>query len=163
MSYDLINGYATTTGHHTALYSTSQQKESTDNAVQYLLKIGVEPAKIIIGAAFYARVWAEVPPANNGLYQQGKFKEGISYKDFPARMSKAQGYECFWDADAQAPYAYNATEKKFATYEDTKSIEAKTKYVLDKKLGGIMFWEISGDATVNSLVNEIHHTILKAK
>lgn len=160
MSYDLVNGYATTTGHHTALYSTPQQKESTDNAVQYLIKIGVDPAKIIIGAAFYARVWADVPPVNNGLYQQGKFKEGFSYKDFPARMSKARGYDNFWDDVAQAPYSYNAAEKKFATYDDKRSIHAKTKYVLAKKLGGIMFWEISGDATINSLVDEIHHTII---
>ena len=29
MSYDLINGYSTETGHHTALYSTAHQKEST--------------------------------------------------------------------------------------------------------------------------------------
>src|SRR5215217_1782454 len=37
MSYDLVNGYSTTTGHHTALYSTQLQHESTDNAVTYLI------------------------------------------------------------------------------------------------------------------------------
>src|SRR5260221_9749422 len=73
MSYDLINGYATETGHHTALYSTPKQRESTDNAVRYLLKTGVDPKKIIIGAAFYARVWGNVPPTDHGLYQGGKF------------------------------------------------------------------------------------------
>jgi len=36
MSYDLINGFSLITGHHTPLYSTPQQIESTDNAVRYL-------------------------------------------------------------------------------------------------------------------------------
>jgi chitinase len=74
MSYDLINGYSTETGHHTALYSRPSQKESTDNAVQYLVKIGIPRDKIVIGAAFYARIWENVASKDNGLYQTGKFK-----------------------------------------------------------------------------------------
>ncbi|HKB45626.1 MAG TPA: glycoside hydrolase family 18 protein [Chitinophagaceae bacterium] len=158
MSYDLINGYATETGHHTALYSTPKQRESTDNAVQYLLKIGVDPKKIIIGAAFYARVWENVPATNNGLYQSGKFKQGISYRDFPERLSAKSGYKSYWDDIAKAPYSYNATEKKFATYDDERSIELKTKYVIDKGLGGIMFWEITNDIHKGGLVDVINKT-----
>jgi chitinase len=158
MSYDLINGYATETGHHTALYSTPNQGESTDNAVQYLLKIGVNPKKIIIGAAFYARVWENVPATNNGLYQSGKFKQGISYRDFPERLSAKSGYTSYWDDIAKAPYSYNATEKKFATYDDERSIELKTKYVINKGLGGIMFWEITSDIHKGGLVDVINKT-----
>lgn len=159
MSYDLVNGYATQTGHHTALYSTPQQKESTDNAVKYLLKIGVDSRKIIIGAAYYARVWENVPPDNNGLFQSGKFSGGVKFNQFSGRLSEAQGYKTFWDNDANAPYAYNATEKKFATFDDKKSIGLKTKYVLEKKLGGIMFWEISSDIQNGGLVETIDSTI----
>lgn len=160
MSYDLINGYATETGHHTALYSTPKQVESTDNAVQYLIKTaGVDPGKIIIGAAFYARVWENVPAENNGLYQSGKFKHGISYDQFPKKMSTEAGYQSYWDDTAKAPYSYNAKEKRFATYDDKRSIELKTKYVLDNKLGGIMFWELSNDVHEDGLVDVIVNTI----
>jgi chitinase len=159
MSYDLINGYATETGHHTALYSTPKQPESTDNAVQYLLKIGVDPKKIIIGAAFYARVWENVPPTNNGLYQPGKFKQGISYRDFPQKLSAQSGYQSYWDDVAKAPYSYNAAEKRFATYDNERSIELKTRYVMDKGLGGIMFWEITNDIHKGGLVDVINKTI----
>ena len=158
MSYDLINGYATETGHHTALYSTPKQRESTDNAVHYLLKIGVDPKKIIIGAAFYARVWENVPATNNGLYQSGKFKQGISYRHFPERLSAKTGFQSYWDEIANAPYSYNATEKKFATYDDERSIELKTRYVIDKGLGGIMFWEITNDIHKGGLVDVINKT-----
>ena len=158
MSYDLVNGYATETGHHTALYSTPKQPESTDNAVQYLLKIGVDPKKIIIGAAYYARVWEDVPATNNGLYQSGKFQQAIAYRHFKERLSEKNGFRYYWDDVAKAPYSYNATEKKFATYDDERSIELKTKYTLDNKLGGIMFWELSNDLYQGGLTDVIYKT-----
>ena len=61
MSYDLVNGFSTSTGHHTPLYSTSQQMESTDNAIRYLTTVGVPANKIVIGSAFYARTWERAP------------------------------------------------------------------------------------------------------
>ena len=163
MSYDIINGYSTETGHHTALYSTLKQKESTDNAVTYLLNIGVEPGKIIIGAAFYARVWEQVPATDNGLYQPGKFRNGIDYRQFPERLSPRQGFELFWDDTARAPYAYNKKEKLFATFDDRRSMKEKTLYVLNKNLGGIMFWELSNDTLKEGLVDIIIQTIDTSK
>lgn len=159
MTYDLVNGYATTTGHHTALYSNSFQHESTDNAVQYLLNHGVDARKIIIGAAFYARVWENVPAENNGLNQPGKFKTGIPFRDFDTKLSPAQGYQYYWDSTAQAPYAYNAAEKTFATFDDKRSIELKTKYVIEHKLGGIMFWQLASDKPEGGLLDVIHVTV----
>lgn len=158
MSYDLINGYATVTGHHTALYSTPQQHESTDNAIQYLLKLGIDSRKIILGAAFYARTWENVPAENHGLYQPGKFKSFIPYKMFPSRLSPAQGFTYYWDDTAQAPYMYNEQQKIFATFDDKRSIELKTKYVADHKLGGIMFWELSLDTKADGLLDVIDRT-----
>jgi chitinase len=158
MSYDLINGYATATGHHTALYSTPSQPESTDNAVQYLIKIGVPRNKIVIGAAFYARIWENVPPENNGLYQSGKFKSFTDYSEFPAQLNEKIGYKFYWDNTASAPYAYNAEQKLFATFDDKKSLDLKTKYAIDQKLDGIMFWEITHDLPANELVSTIYNT-----
>ena len=65
MTYDLITGYNTVTGHHTGLYSTRKQKESCDNAVKLLKAKGVPLNKLLIGAAFYARVWENVGPEND--------------------------------------------------------------------------------------------------
>jgi chitinase len=156
MSYDLINGYATTTGHHTALYSTPSQSESTHNAVQYLIKIGVPRNKIVIGAAFYARIWENVPAENNGLYQSGKFKSFTDYREFSTHLNEKIGYKFYWDETAAAPYAYNAEQNLFATFDDKKSLDLKTKYALDEKLDGIMFWEITHDLPGNELVTTIY-------
>ena len=162
MTYDLVSGYATVTGHHTALYSTPSQKESTDNCVQYLIKQGVDPAKMIIGTAFYARTWEGVAAQNNGLYQSGKFKHFIGYNEFPKRLSAANGFAYYWDDTAKAPYAYNATLKQYATFDDKRSIQIKTRYVLDQKLGGIMFWQLGHDMAKDGLLQTINTTLQQA-
>jgi chitinase len=156
MSYDLINGNSTVTGHHTALYSRPGQTESTDNAVQYLIKIGVPRDKIVIGAAFYARIWENVSPVNNGLNQSGKFKSFTDYREFPTQLTESLGYQFYWDDIASAPYAYNVDKKLFATFDDKKSLELKTKYAIDQQLDGIMFWELAHDLPGNELVSTIY-------
>jgi chitinase len=159
MSYDLVSGFSKTTGHHTALYSNPQQKESTDNAVTELIKRGVDPQKIIIGAAFYARVWEAVPAENNGLYQPGTFKMSQAYRHFPNGLSQEAGYQFFWDDVTKASYAYHPEKKLFATFDDKRSITLKTQYVVDKNLGGIMFWELGSDSYTDGLLHTIHQTL----
>jgi chitinase len=155
MSYDLVNGYSTVTGHHTPLYSDKKTPESTDFGVQYLISHGVPKNKIVIGGAFYARVWENVPNENHGLYQPGKFKAGIDFKRYEKEFSKENGFEYFWDDNTKASYFYNKEKGLFATGDDKKSIGLKTKYTRDQGLQGIMFWELTSDTPKNGLLAEI--------
>jgi len=155
MSYDLVNGYASVTGHHTALYSTPQQFESTDQAVNQLVNFKVPKNKIVIGAAFYGKVWENVPDSLNGLYQSGKYIGNIIFRNFDSQMSTDSGFVNHWDNVAKAPYSYNAEKKLFVTYDDKKSIALKTKYAIEHGLGGIMFWELDYDAFNNGLLDAI--------
>jgi chitinase len=155
MNYDLVGGYATVTGHHTPLYGYRKDQESTDKCVNWLLKNKVPANKLITGAAIYARVWEKVSPINNGLYQNGVFKQGVSFKNFNTYFNESSGFQYFWDKKAKAPYQYNPSKQLFATFDDEKSIAAKANYVKQKKLGGIMFWELADDQTENGLVGEM--------
>lgn len=155
MTYDLVGGYSTLTGHHTPLAGYRAGQESTDKCVNWLLQKNVPSDKLIIGAAFYARVWENVADTNHGLYQGGKFKQGVAYKNFPIYFSDSSGYNYYWDKKAKAPYRYNPTKKLFATFDDKRSIGEKTKFIRSNKLGGIMFWELSDDQPVNGLLYEI--------
>lgn len=158
MSYDLVSGYSTVTGNHTPLYSTPQQKESADNAITLMLKYGVPADKIVIGAAFYAKVWQDVPDTAFGLYQPGKYKMGVSFRNFDKQLSPDSGFVYHWDSIAQAPYIYNPEQKIFATFDDKRSIELKTKYAIDKGLNGIMFWQLTDDRFRDGLLDEIDKT-----
>ncbi|MFZ4546793.1 MAG: glycoside hydrolase family 18 protein [Bacteroidales bacterium] len=156
MTYDLVNGYSKKTGHLTSLYSTSQQRESTDYAVMYLDSLGVPMDKIVIGLTFYARIFSGVAAENNGLYQKGKFSGNENYKDFDIKFNAESGYTHYWDNSARAPYAYNKIAKTFATFDNLRSVNYKVKYVKERKLAGVMFWELSGDKTSGGLLDMIH-------
>ena len=145
MSYDLINGYATTTGHHTGLYSTPQQVESVDHAIRWLDSAGVPLRKVAIGMAFYARLFQGADSVNGGLYRPCHFYRGMSWRDQATQLSADSGYVYHWDPVAQAPYKYNATQQIFASFDDTLSIRLKTEYALHKGLGGVMFWQLTED------------------
>jgi chitinase len=155
MTYDLVHGYSKVTGHHTPLYSTPQQIESTDNAVHYLDSIGFPKNKLVIGAAFYARIFDADIDANNGLYQPGKFDRGFSWKDFDMDALQKDGYVYHWDDVAKAPYMYNAAKKKIITFDNERSITLKTKYAVDQKLNGIMFWQLADDKTKHGLLDAL--------
>jgi chitinase len=156
MSYDLVNGYSKVTGHHTPLFSTKKVEESTDKAVTYLLKLGIPAQKIVIGAAFYTRVWKDVSNSNNGLYQSGIATAGVNFKEYTTTFTKANGWNYFWDPKAMAAYWYNEKEKLFATGDDIPSVKEKTIYVIKNKLGGIMFWELVLDSPRNGMVDAIY-------
>ncbi len=155
MSYDLVSGFSTTTGHHTPLYSNANQEASADHAITWLDSIGFPMNKVVIGAAFYARTWEGVENINNGLYQSGTFKSFVARRNFVQQFTEAKGYVFYRDPVSQAPYAYSSKEKIFATYDDEISIRAKTKYARDKKLDGIMFWELTLDPKEKGLLEEM--------
>jgi len=159
------------TAHHTALYSTPDQlhsvpgsysqfstpgqERSVDFCVKYLLDKGIPANKLIVGAAFYGRVYENVENLNNGLYQPGKYKGGVSFRNLSAQFPADSGFVYHWDEIAKAPYIYNPQKKIFVTFDDKKSIGLKTQYVIDNKLGGIMFWQLNNDAFSDGLLNEI--------
>ena len=155
MTYDLVSGFSKVTGHHTPLKDYRPNQQSTEKCVNWLQQHGVKSEQLIIGAAFYARVWENVSPENNGLYNAGSFKQGVSYKNFETYFNDSSGFRYYWDEKAEAPYRYSESKKLFATFDDERSIKAKTKFVRRKKLGGIMFWELREDKTTAGLVDAI--------
>ncbi|WP_205512696.1 glycoside hydrolase family 18 protein [Longitalea arenae] len=161
MTYDLVNGFSTVTGHHTPIYSTPQQKESADNAIRFLDSIGIPRNKMVIGAAFYARIFENVDSVNNGLYQAGKFKRGVPFRNYPTVFAPDSGYVYHWDPVARAPWMYNASKKLFVTYDDTTSMRLKTAYATDQKLNGIMFWQLGEDTFTNGLLDVIYDEKVK--
>jgi len=161
MTYDLVNGNSKITGHLTSLYSTPEQSESTDNAIMYLDSIGVPMQKVVIGLAFYARLFNGVQSVNNGLYQKGKFCGYVNFKDTEKELSAEAGFQQYWDYKAKAPYAYNSATKTFATFDNLRSVYEKATYAKARNLGGVMFWELSGDKESGGLLDMIYEVKIK--
>ncbi|MEO5893224.1 MAG: glycosyl hydrolase family 18 protein [Ferruginibacter sp.] len=155
MSYDLVGGFAVVTGHHTPLYSAGATG-SAAYGVEQLIAKGVDKNKIVIGAAFYGRMFENVRDTLNGLYQEGKFLRGVPRRNFETELSRDSGFVSHWDSTAHAPYFYNASRNHFFTYDDERSVAEKTKYVIDQGLGGIMFWQLGEDLYRDGLLDAIY-------
>ena len=162
MAYDYYEpGSEATTGHHAPLYTSTKDPEhvSADASVQAFEKAGVPAAKLLLGVPFYGHVWGHVSDREHGLYQTGGPvpKAYAPYNVIASDMLN-HGYARYWDASASAPYLYNAAAQMFVSYDDPESLTAKCEYILHHHLGGIMFWEYSGDPT-GSLLKAIHGSL----
>ncbi|WP_241684940.1 glycoside hydrolase family 18 protein [Cyclobacterium xiamenense] len=183
MTYDQVSGVSRYTGHHTplgdvkseaiagtpfharldSLYQSGASKDpdprSAEKIVNFLLDEGVDPKQIVIGSAFYGRVWKGVPPENNGLYQlAGGIHIGwLAYNQIREQYEPDSRFQRYWDERAKAPFMYNADDSLMVSYDDTVSVRLKTEYVREKGLGGIMFWELGNDTKEEgSLLDAIH-------
>ncbi|MCE7053091.1 glycoside hydrolase family 18 protein [Algoriphagus sp. AGSA1] len=188
MTYDQVSGVSIYTGHHTplgdvkgtdilgtpfqlhldSLYKSGENLDpdprSAEKIVDFLIQEGVNPKQIVIGSAFYGRVWKGVPPANNGLYQlsNGLHIGWMAYSQIRDKYESDGRYRRYWDEQAKAPYMYNATDSLFVSYDDTVSVALKTRYTMEKGLGGIMFWELGNDTKEDgSLLHAIYKSSQK--
>jgi chitinase len=138
------------TGHHAPLYTNpaDPKKISADDSVALYEQAGVPPRKIVLGVPFYGHVWGQVPAANHGLYQPGQKVEHARdlYGATPDAMLQ-NGFQRYWDPVADVPWLYNPEKQVFVSYDDPESLKLKCKYVLDHKLGGVMFWDYESDAS----------------
>lgn len=60
-------------------------------------------------------------------------------------QTNLNGYQRFFDNTTKTVWAWNAGKQTFLTYEDTASLHHKLDYIVNRGIGGMMFWELSGD------------------
>jgi chitinase len=138
------------TGHHAPLHTNPADPKnmSAENSVKEYEQAGVSVAKIVLGVPFYAHVWGQVPDVNHGLFQPGKEipHSYAVYGGGPEAMLR-NGFVRYWDPVSAAPYLYSAEKQVFASYDDPESLALKCKFVLARRLMGIMFWTYETDTT----------------
>jgi chitinase len=167
MTYDMSGGWSEVTGFNSPLYdSVNNPPEGTsvDSVVKDLLALGIPPEKLVVGVPFYGRGWSDVGASGNGLHQPygsippGTWEEGVfDYRDLAANYMDV--YQRFWHDTAQVPWLYNAEDGTMITYDDPESMVLKAAYVRANHLGGIMFWELSGDNGQSDLVTALYNTL----
>ena len=157
MCYDWYSNDEKTTGHDSPLHTVAADPKhiSIEDAVEKNLAAGVPARKLVVGVPFYGRQWHGVQATNNGLWQPilGGGEE-INFGDVEPLINQ-NGFVRFWDPTAAAPYLYNALTRSFVTYNDAEALSARTDFVKTHNLGGIMFWQYSGDPR-NTLLNAIN-------
>lgn len=144
--------------HHTNLYPSDKypQKQGADVAVKAYLAAGVPAEKLVMGIAFYGRAFNLKKGASKGIGDPvAEQIRGRGYTYIKDSLVNQNEYYRYWDESARAPYLFNFYKGVFVTYDDEESVKEKCQYVLDNKMGGVMFWEYSSDPK-EYLLNEIN-------
>ncbi|UFH53204.1 glycoside hydrolase family 18 protein [Spirosoma sp. KNUC1025] len=147
MAYDHFTG-GPLAGHHTNLYASGKvdNEQSGDRAVKLYEKAGVPADKLVLGLAFYGRAWQlqnDDPQAHPRSIV--KVERGGGYTFIKDSLLTNPAYKRQWDRKAKAPYLYNASLKRFVSYDDEQSVKEKCRYVKKHGLAGVMFWEYFSD------------------
>ncbi|MDX1741075.1 MAG: glycoside hydrolase family 18 protein, partial [Rhodothermales bacterium] len=155
MTYDYAGAWTDTVWHHTNLRAPTgpgASRRGTDLAVEQHLRAGVPSSKLVVGVAFYGRGWVGV----DGLNQPASDSViGLPYHRITELARVNDEFVREWDQDALAPYLWNDSSGAFLSYDDTVSLRLKSEFIVDKGLGGAMFWENSADTT-GELVSTLH-------
>jgi chitinase len=160
--YDYHGAWESTTNNQSNLFTSpndpSSPSYSDDAVVHAYLSRGAPAKEIVMGVPFYSRGWTGVAPANDGLYQPaagpapGTWEAGVDdYKVVKQRLSS--GFTRHEDTGAGAAWLFDGTT--FWTFDDPPIMRAKAEYARHRKLGGIMFWELSGDTPDGELIGAI--------
>nr|WP_282557555.1 glycosyl hydrolase family 18 protein [Providencia burhodogranariea] len=169
MNYDFYGAFdLNNLGHQAGLHAPSWKLDTAytaANGVNALLDQGVKPSKIVMGVAMYGRGWTGVNGYDNKIPFTGKatgpvkgtWEPGVvDYKQIKdSYMSGDWVYS--YDKTAEAPYVFNAKTGDLISYDDERSVQAKGKYVLDNKLGGLFAWEI--DADNGDILNKMNSSL----
>ncbi|MDE1229955.1 chitinase C-terminal domain-containing protein [Vibrio aestuarianus] len=113
------------------------------------------------GAVGIDNMWHDTDPkgnemgaGSNPMWHAKNLEKGIwgsyaeAYKLDPVNDPDDKfvgSYARHYDSVAVAPWLWNAEKGVFLSTEDKESINVKADYVIDKEIGGIMFWELAGD------------------
>ncbi len=162
MTYGYHGDWEDRTGHHTNLYVSScePQGNSVNRTVKMFREAGLPPQKMVIGGALYGYWWLGVQDKKDGLCQKSSGERGvIAYYTIIDSLMEQGGSKILWDKKAHAPWLWNEEKRMFVTFDDPRSLADKARYVRERRLGGIMLRELSGDRDgelVNAVINEIY-------
>jgi len=162
MAYDFHGAWDMKTGHYSPLYQYKSNINCIDSAVNIMFKNAVPPHKIVIGVPFYGRSWSGLSGSNNPISSfakepgPGTWEIGVlDYKDIKKNFLSDSKFKTYYDKSSGSEYLFDGDT--LISYDSPETIKNKIKYAYDKKIAGIMVWELSADN--GDLINCIDNNI----
>lgn len=162
MTYGMSNGngqyqnalYRATTFHNTTLgagrsLSTASIDESVIN---FKTSYGIDYSKIIVGVAFYGIKQTRTYNSSTQTYSTWINGGSVYYNNILLNYLNNPDYIKAYDTRAGVPYILKNDGTEFISYDNPRSIQEKSQYVINQGLGGIMFWEYGTDTSGELLV-----------
>ena len=166
MTYDLSGPYSGwVTWHNAPIYdggyrfaSSGGLVPSSDGMITSFIKAGVPAGKLGIGIAFYGWIWSGGAGTTTGGASQPRqawttapSTTQLSYTSIMSTYYQSNLYH--WDSSAQAAYLAidnpGSNNDKFISYDDQRTCQSKVSFARNRRLGGVMIWELAQDHQAN--------------
>ncbi|XP_017064792.1 chitinase-3-like protein 2 [Drosophila eugracilis] len=146
------------TGLNAPLYARSQERSlmatfNINYTVQWWLKSGLEPQRLVVGLPTYGHSFTLVNPLNQriGAPASGYGKCGkLGFTTLSETCECASKYfkpTLYYDAETCSPYL--SALQEWISYENQTSIACKANYVKSLNLGGVMVFSLNSDDLKN--------------
>ena len=157
MTYGMTssNGY-----YQNALFKDTSYHNTTFNVGRTLTSCSIEESvqiynetfkipysKIIVGVAFYGMKQVRSFNSSTQTWSTWTADGSVYYAYIINNYLNNSNYTRFYDTSAGVPYIVKNDGTEFVSYDDPRSIADKSAYILENKLGGMMFWENGTDTT----------------
>lgn len=127
---------------------TNRPLPSIHGTLQTFINAGIAREKLGVGIDFYGYVWNGyvTDPGQSLTPVAPRVQDNVPYHTIMNNYYSTGAYR--WDDDAQAAYLHIASpdpsRRKFISYDDERSVQAKIDYTRQQKIGGVIIWELGG-------------------
>jgi chitinase len=156
MTYDFFGAWAASgpTAPHSPLNNYAGIPTAnfySDYAIQLYKSKGVPAGKLQLGVGFYGRGWTGVtqsaPGGSASGAAQGAYEAGVN--DYKVLVSSCPSN------GTVAGTAYAFCGNNWWSYDTPSTLGGKKSYKNAQGLGGLFFWELSGDTTSGTLISAL--------
>ncbi|KAF3926463.1 Chitotriosidase-1 [Arthrobotrys entomopaga] len=151
MGYDFAGTFSSVTQHASNLFPTGDINSafSVSAGVEAYIAAGVNPRKLNIGMPIYAHGFLATdgfgssfvkPDENHGDWKQPGFY------DYNTLVDKwIPDGELFEDEKIGASWLYSKKSRNLFSFDSPKIVNQKAKWVVERGLGGLMWWQLNAD------------------
>ncbi|KAI0242584.1 hypothetical protein L0F63_000531 [Massospora cicadina] len=159
MPYNNLGSWSKTTGPNTPFEADIAKDSDSYSFIQAIddwLKAGFPADKLTAGLAFHGRdliTEVDMNKTQKNIYQpikKSNYSGTYNYdslREFALRSHNGTyvGYSRYYDNVTQTPWLFQLSKKKFISYEDPQSLQVKVDYAKERKLLGVMCWNMAHD------------------
>ncbi|KAJ8972352.1 hypothetical protein NQ317_008762 [Molorchus minor] len=170
MCYDYHGTWDKKTGANAPLRS-SEDAFSVEYSINYMLKLGAPPSKLVVGIPLYGRTFILQTPLSRrkpslGIPAQDVgFKGPYTQENLQVELkNKTSNWTTYWDDDTRTPFAVSGD--KLISYDNEQSIAEKVQFAMEKGLAGAMVWSVDtddfqGDCAEDDGVNFVNFPLMR--